>query len=113
MKLAFTPVLSQMATVFEDFLKNGLAPAGLEGVTTWRVVPAVKDGKAVLRLFAHDGKFLIDVNPLDVSISRDEASDDQVIQHLYDDFFARLPDDGENRVKTFITQRADYRNKLL
>ncbi|TFZ08931.1 hypothetical protein [Ramlibacter humi] len=112
-KLAFTPVLSEMATVFEDFLKNGLAPAGLEGVTTWRVVPAVKDGKAVLTLFAHDGKFLIDVNPLDVSISRDEASDDEVVQHLYDDFFARLPDDGENRVKTFITQRADYRNKLL
>lgn len=64
-KLAFTPVLGQMATVFEDFLKSGLAPTGLQDVITWRVEPAVKNGKVELQLFAEDGKHLIDVNPLD------------------------------------------------
>lgn len=112
-KLTFTPVLGQMATVFEDFLKNGLAPAGLDDVTTLRVEPGVKDGKLVLQLFAHDGKHLFDANPLDVSITQDDISDDEVIQKLYDDFLALLPDSGENKIKSFITNRADYRNKLL
>jgi hypothetical protein len=112
-KLAFTPVLGQMATVFEDFLKFGLAPAGFQDVTTWRVEPRVKDGKVVLQLFAHDGKHLLDANPLDVSITKDEVSDEDVVQKLYNDFLALLPDVGDNKVKSFITNRADYRNKLL
>jgi hypothetical protein len=112
-KLTFTPVLGQMATIFDNFLKDGLAPAGLQDVITWRVEPGVKDGKVVLQLFAHDGKHLLDVNPLDVSISRDDVSEEGVVQKLYDDFRALLPDGGDNKVKSFITNRADYRNKLL
>lgn len=112
-KLAFTPVLGQMAWVFDDFLKNGLTSEGLEDFISWRVAPGVKAGKVVLQLLAQDGEPLIDINPLDVSVSKDGASDEEVVGELYDDFLQLLPEAGDNRVKSFITYRADYRNKLL
>jgi len=112
-KLAFTPVLGQMAFVFEDFLRHGIAPTGLEGFASWQIKPGVKDGRVVLQLFAGDEKHLIDISPLDVSISVDDEHDDSVVASLYREFLERLPDTGGNRVKRFVTERADYRNKLL
>lgn len=112
-KLAVTPVLGQMALVFEDFLFNGITPAGLEGLTSWRVVPAVKSGRVVLQIFADGEKPLIEVNPLDVAITKNDVSDDTVVNDLYQAFLERLPDTEGNRVKRFVTERADYRNKLL
>lgn len=112
-KLAFSPVLRQLAHVFDTFVCNGIAPTGLEDVTTWQLRPAIKEGRVALELLDGGGKHLVDVSPLQAVITTGDLPDDQVVDALYNDFLRLVPGEGDDRIRAFITERADFRNKLL
>jgi hypothetical protein len=112
-KLSVTPVLAVMYDVMDGFIRNGIGPSGLEDVASWQVLPAVKDGRVVLALHLEDGKHLLDLNPLDVAITLGDTPDDAVIDALFHDFRSRLGGSDDGRVKRYVNERADFRNKLL
>lgn len=112
-KQFFYPVLSQLRFVLEDFHVGGIAPSGLEGHVHWGVKPACIDRRVVFQLSDGNGKTIINVNPLDVSIMLGDNGDKEVLAKLLADLTSTVAEQHDLSLRDFIKERADYRNKLL
>jgi hypothetical protein len=112
-KLAFYPVLSQLRFVLDDMLQHGITVEGLEDVLHWHVKAVRHEDRVVLRVTQSDGEKLIDLNPLDVAITRSDRSEREVLEELFADFEQTVFDQHDLTVRHFVTVRADFRNKLL
>jgi len=112
-KLAFHPVLSQFRFVLGDMLTHGITVDGLEDVLHWHVTPARIGNRVLLRISDGAGKELLTHNPLAVAVARDDRTDDEVIGAMYDDFARLIREQHGKDVRAFVTERAEYRNKLL
>lgn len=112
-KLSFYPTLQQFRFILSDMLCEGFTMDGLEGVLSFTAKPVI-DGKQVkLALIDNDGKELIRHNPLATAISRDDLDDTEVVEAMLKDF-SKLIDEQQGRtLRSFLLERADYRNKLL
>lgn len=111
-KLMFYPVLSVMHYVIRPMIQVGLAFEGLEHYQM-KVVHEVKDGTIVFHLCGPDGKTMLPLNPLSIFISLDDKSNEEVIDSLYQDLVSQIERTHNFNLKTFVTSRSDYRNKLL
>jgi hypothetical protein len=112
-KLAFYPVLSQLWFAIGDMLVNGITMPGLEGRLHWHL-SAVRSGDQVkLQIRDEHGKELIEFNPLDLSITQDDKPLDAVIDSLFNELTNNISDQRGISVREFVTERADYSNKLL
>ena len=106
-------MLSQLWFAIGGMLEDGITMPGLEGHLHWRV-SAVRAGDQVkLQLRDENGKDLIQINPLDFEITQDNRSPDDVLAELFKDLSVNILDQRGMSVREFISERADYRNKLL
>jgi hypothetical protein len=112
-KLAFYPVLSQFKNALSYLFSEGMTMEGLEERVHWTLKPVLHEKKVLLQLIDKDGKDFIKQNPLAIKVSRDDLSDDEVIEELFTDFEKVIEDQQKMTVREFVTVRADYRNKLL
>lgn len=112
-KLAFHPVLAQVGFVLKDVLAGGITFDGLEDVLSWSVTPAVIGDRLMLQVRKENGDHIIDFNPLDLAISREDLTTEQVIDSLFEHLRENVHSQLGLTVREFVTARADYRNKLL
>lgn len=112
-KLAFYPVLSQLRFVLDDMLLHGITSEGLEDVLHWHAKVVRDEDMVVLRITDNDGKFLINLSPLDIAITQGERLPHEVLDELFADFKSMVTDQHGMTVRQFVTARADFRNKLL
>mgnify|MGYP007070489127 CR=1 FL=1 len=112
-KLAFYPVLSRFRFVLGDMLTHGITVDGLEDVLHWHVTPAKIGNRVLLRISDGASKEFVMHNPLAVAVSQDDRTDDEVIGAMYDDFARLIREQHSKGVRAFVTERAEYRNKLL
>lgn len=112
-KLAFHPVLSQFRCVLGDMIANGITFDGLEDLLSFELGPVLHDGRVKLQIATEDGKELIKVNPLDISVSLNDRPSSEVVAELFRDFARAVSEQHGVTVREFISVRADYRNKLL
>ena len=112
-KLAFYPVLSQLRFAIGDMLTDGLTMPGLEGYLHLQAT-AIRVGDQVkLQIRDQDGKDLINFNPLDIAITQGDRELGEVLEALYRDLERTIADQRGMTVRQFITERAEYRNKLM
>ncbi len=112
-KLAFSPILARMGFILGDMVRHGITFDGLEDVIHLHAKPVVHEGQVILRIEDGAGKVLLRPNPLNVAISKDGLSDDEVVDELFSDLKQMLRDQHGMTVRQFITARADFRNKIL
>jgi len=112
-KLAFYPVLSQFKFALDYLFAEGMTLDGLEEHIHWTLKLVLHDKKVLIQLIDNEGNDFIKQNPLAVKISREDLSDDEVIEELFTDFSKAVQDQQKMSVREFISVRADYRNKLL
>lgn len=112
-KLAFYPVLSQLQFVLSDMLRHGITFEGLEDVLHWHTTVVRDEDKVVLRIADSSGKFLTNFSPLDIAITQGERAPHEVLDELFADFKKMVTDQHRMTVRQFVTNRADFRNKLL
>jgi len=111
-KQRFYPTLRQFEFAV-GHLAEGFTMAGLERRLAWRVEPVVEDGAVLLRIVDRAGAEIIRINPLQFSVSRDDMTHDQVIDSLLNRFRAIVRDQQGTDIKTFVDNRAIYRDRLL
>lgn len=112
-KLAFYPVLSQLGIVLSGMLSNGVRIEGLEDFLHWHVRAVQHEGKVVLRVTEDSGVKVVDFNPLDIAITQDQRTEQEVVDELFSDLTKMVMDQREMTLRQFVTSRADFRNKLL
>ncbi|WP_296738959.1 hypothetical protein [Mesorhizobium sp.] len=115
-KLAFYPVLSQFRSVLSDMIRHGITFPGFEQVLLMKIDPSIDDGRLVLRLAssrpgAADAS--IPLNPLNISVSREDLDHDEIAEELYRDFEEEVRENNGMSVREFVTARAEFRNLLL
>lgn len=112
-KLAFTPVLSQFEYALSHLGQEGFTAEGLEDHLHWRSSPAIVDGKVVFQITDNAGQEIITHDPLMISVTREGLTPEQVVEALLADFEKTVLDQQGVDLKTFVTQRASYRDLLL
>lgn len=115
-KLAFYPVLSQFRLVLRDMISNGITFPGFEQVLFMKIVPSIVGERLVLQVEKNnaDGSSdRIPFNPLNVSVSRKDLDDDELVDELYRDFETEVRAQNGMTVREFVTARAEFRNLLL
>jgi hypothetical protein len=112
-KLAFYPVLSQLRMIVADLLGKRLGPAGLEEHFHWEASVIVADTQVKVRLCDEHGKELIQVNPLAFAISQDDKTDEEVVRSMHEDLRQHVETQQGMTVREYVTERANFRNKLL
>jgi hypothetical protein len=112
-KLAFYPILSQFHSALGYAISEGMTLDGLEEHIHWTVKPVLSENKVLLQISDKDGKEIIRQNPLAIKVSREDLSDEEVIDELFKNFEKVLQVQQNMTVRQFISIRADYRNKLL
>ncbi|MGM0912737.1 MAG: hypothetical protein ACQEWZ_00090 [Pseudomonadota bacterium] len=112
-KLAFYPVMSQLKFIIQRIFSGGFSLEGMEGLLDLHAELVVENGKAFARLyFGDEGKY-INHNPMSLVISLEDKSYDEVLQNIYQEFKQLVRSQTGFGVKEFVTQRADFRNKIL
>lgn len=112
-KLAFPIVLQQLAFVINGFLQDGLTLEGLEDYLTWKVAPTIQDGRVMLQVSDEANKALLTINPLDVSVNQMGNSPKEAVESLVQELAEHVRSNWNLSLKEFVSQRADFRNKLL
>nr|WP_281721350.1 hypothetical protein [Nitrosomonas nitrosa] len=112
-KLAFYPTLAQFRFILGDMLERGFTLDGLEDALNWSVKPVIEGQRLKLAILDNQGEELIRHNPLAVAISQDAISDDEIVGALLKDLKGLIERQQKTTLKTFLLERADYRNKLL
>lgn len=112
-KLAFYPVLSQLGFVLSGMLSNGVSFDGLADVLHWHVRAVQHEGKVVLQVTDDSDVKILDFNPLDLAITLDQRTEQEVVDELFFDLTKMVMDQREMTLRQFVTARADFRNKLL
>lgn len=108
-KLSFYPVLSVFSSIIQE-MKLSITPT-----THCRIDidfnQIISDDKVSVEVKFHgEGKSFL-FNPLDFSLYDENSSSSQ--ESLYQDFENRVKHNNYKSIKDFITERADFRNKLL
>ena len=112
-KLSFYPTLQQFRFILSDMLSEGFTMDGLEEVINFTAKPVIEGKQVKLAILDNQGEELIRHNPLATAISRDDLDDAETVEALLRDF-AKLIDQQQGRtLKAFLSDRADFRNKLL
>lgn len=112
-KLSFYPTLAQFRFILGDMLAQGFTMEGLEEIINWTAEP-VFDGKQIkLAILDDKGKEIIRHNPLATAITREGASDEEIVRGLLKEFTGLVQRQQKTSLKIFLLERADYRNKLL
>lgn len=78
-KLAFYPVLSQLGFVLGDMFSNGVSFEGFEDVLRWHVRAVRHEDKVTLEVTDSGGGKILDFNPLDLAITQDERTEQEVV----------------------------------
>ena len=112
-KLAFYPVLSQLRFVLEGVLSNGVSFEGLEDVLRRHVRAVRHEDKVALQVTDAGGGKVLDFNPLDLAITQDERTEQEVVDALFADLTETVMEQRSMTLREFVTSRADFRNKLL
>jgi hypothetical protein len=112
-KLAFYPVLRQFRFVIKDFFVNGITFDGWEDILHWHLQLVVSGNSIKLQICDNEGKEIVVNDPLSSSISADCLEEDEVINELFKTLTATIKDQRGLTIREFISERADYRNKLL
>lgn len=112
-KLSFHPVLSQFKFALEYLLSEGMTLDGFEDYIHWTMKPILSDKQVLLQIIDNNGKEIIKHNPLALKVSREDLSDEEVVEELFKDFEKAIQDQQRMTVREFVLSRADYRNKLL
>lgn len=111
-KLAFYPVLSQFRFILAD-MADGFVPEGLEGVANWSAAVVCQDDHVDVSIRDAAGDEIIRVNPFSIVVSRDDLSQDEVVEEMHRDFTREVERQHGTSVREFVTVRSDFRNKLL
>lgn len=111
-KLAFPPVLICLARIFENIFSDGVYLEGLEGLK-WTANIVRKNDRVMLRIFPETRKEFFDINPLDLQLNG--GTDDGRVSdtELFLEFSKFIRERTGMTVKGFVTDRADFRNKIL
>lgn len=112
-KLAFYPVLSQLGFVLGDLFSNCVSIEGLEDVLHWHVQAVRHEHKVVLQVKDDSGKTILDFNPLDLAITQDHRTEQEVVDALFVELNKMVTDQHNMTLRQFVTARAEFRNKLL
>ena len=112
-KLAFYPVLSQFRFAVKDYFVHGVTFEGWEDILHWHPRLVVSGNRIMLQIRDNEGKEIATNDPLCANISMDDLDEDAVIDELHKDLSSTIRDQHRLSVREFISQRADYRNKLL
>lgn len=112
-KLAFYPVLSQLGFVLGGMLTNGLSIDGLEDVLQWHVRAVRYEDRVALRVTDVAGATIADFNPLDLAITQDNLTEQEVVDALFADLTKTVVVQRKMILRQFVTDRAEFRNKLL
>ncbi|MBK8211421.1 MAG: hypothetical protein IPK78_17200 [Rhodospirillales bacterium] len=112
-KLAFYPVLSQLRFAIGGMLENGITFDGFEDILHWRLSAVCTSGQVKLRISDHENKEFIQFNPLALAVSWNDRPDAEVVKELLRDLSHLITDQRHMNVRSFITERAEFRNKLL
>lgn len=112
-KLAFYPVLSQLGFVLGGMLSNGVSVDGLEDVLHWHVRAVRHEDRVSLRVTDAAGATIADFNPLDFAITQDNLTEQEVVDALFADLTKTVVVQREMTLRQFVTDRAEFRNKLL
>lgn len=112
-KLAFYPVLSQLGFVLDGMFSNGVSFEGLEDVLRWHVRAVRHEDKVTLQVTDNGGRKILDFNPLDLAITQDERTEQEVVDALFADLTETVMEQRSMTLREFVTSRADFRNKLL
>jgi histidyl-tRNA synthetase len=112
-KLAFYPVLSQFRAILAQWFSEGMILDGGEERGSWRAKPVVVEKKVAVQITDGRGKVSFSHNPLATEISRDGLSDEEVVEELFNDFAKLIRDQHKVSIQEFVTERAEFRNKLF
>lgn len=111
-KLMFYPVLSVMHEIIRPMIQDGVSFEGLEHYQM-TIVPKIDSNSITFHLHDPDGKEIIPLNPLATVISLDDKTSDEVSDSLFQELVNRIKHSHNFNLKTFVTRRSDFRNKLL
>ncbi|MBP1314389.1 hypothetical protein [Herbaspirillum sp. 1130] len=111
-KLAFPPVLICLASIFENIFSTGVHLEGFEGLR-WTANIVRKNNRVILRISPENSKKSFDLNPLDVQLNRGEDDERVSDAELFLEFSRFIRERAGKSVKEFVTDRADFRNKIL
>jgi hypothetical protein len=87
-------------------IRHGITFPGFEQVLLMKIDPSIEDGRLVLRLAsslpgAADAS--IPLNPLNVSVSREDLDHDEIAEELYRDFEEEVRENNGMTVREFVT----------
>lgn len=111
-KLSFYPVLAQIRLLMGDMLTEGIEMEGLDGIS-WSVKPVINEKNFRLAIVGPKGDTMLLHDPLHQDISREGENGLKVVPHILAELENVIQTQRKQTLKQFLSDRTDYRNKIL